>query len=460
MVIKAISNSLILKYLTEPVHIAPLVVLRMVFGLVMFASIIRFMLKGWIYDLYIAPKYFFTFYGFEWVRPLGELGMYFLFGLLALTSFFILVGAFYRWSTIIFFLGFTYVELIDKTNYLNHYYFISIISFLLIMVPAHRYFSYDVIRAPGLKVSHVERWTILIFKIQLAIVYFYAGLAKLNYDWLFNAMPLKIWLPAKTHLPISGQFLDKIWVAYFFSWFGAIYDLSIVFFLSIRKTRAIAYFFVVIFHLTTAWMFPIGMFPYIMILITLIYFSTDFHKNVLHLLSKTFTGFHQDNINEKKKLLPTFAPAKSKIFVWVLALHFIFQVLFPFRYLLYPGALFWTEEGFRFSWRVMLIEKAGTTFFYVEDPESGRKGEVMVGEYLTKNQEKMMATQPDMILQFAHFLKEEYQEKGITDPKITVESYVSLNGSGSRLFIDGTVNLAKEKESFMAKKWVLPFKNI
>jgi hypothetical protein len=34
-----------------------------------------------------------------------------------------------------------------------------------------------------------------------------------------------------------------------------------------------------------------------------------------------------------------------------------FQLLFPFRYLCYPNELFWTEEGFRFSWRVMLMEK-------------------------------------------------------------------------------------------------------
>ena len=98
------------------------------------------------------------------------------------------------------------------------------------------------------------------------------------------------------------------------------------------------------------------------------------------------------------------------------------------------------------------MEKAGMAFFYVEDPETGRKGEVITSDFLTKNQEKMMATQPDMILQFAHFLKEEYQKKGIENPKITVESYVSLNGSGSRLFVDNSIDLTKEKESLIAKK--------
>ena len=32
------------------------------------------------------------------------------------------------------------------------------------------------------------------------------------------------------------------------------------------------------------------------------------------------------------------------------------QFLLPLRHLLYPGNVNWTEEGFRFAWRVMLVE--------------------------------------------------------------------------------------------------------
>ena len=42
-----------------------------------------------------------------------------------------------------------------------------------------------------------------------------------------------------------------------------------------------AYVAVVAFHLMTALLFQIGMFPYIMILSTLIYFSPQFHEAVL-----------------------------------------------------------------------------------------------------------------------------------------------------------------------------------
>lgn len=449
---KLLNISYLKEKLSKPVHIAPLVVFRIIFGAVMFSATVRFILKGWIYDLYIKPVFYFSYYGFEWLKPLDSWGMYIVFGIMALSYLLVMLGYYYRIAIITAFLTFTYVELIDKTNYLNHYYFVSIISFLLIFLPAHRYFSIDVIRKPFLRITQIPQWTIAAIKFQLAIVYIYAGLAKLNYDWLFRAMPLKIWLPANIHLPIIGSFMDYEWTAYFFSWFGALYDISIVFFLMNRRTRFIAYIFVVIFHVMTKLLFPIGMFPYVMIFCTLIFFSEDFHKRLINFFSrwKSLKPVIKNEINLTYQL-------KNKFILYVFAVHFILQIIIPWRFLLYPGKLFWTEQGYRFSWRVMLMEKAGTTFFYVREPDTGRESEVMNCDYLTKNQEKMMATQPDMILQFAHFLKKKYQDMGIKNPEVRVESYVSLNGSGSRLFLDSTIDLIKERENFFSKRWILPF---
>lgn len=456
-------NSTYLKdKLSGPVHIAPLAVFRVIFGAVMFCAVIRFMLNGWVNDLYVEPVFHFPYYGFEWIKPLSAFGMYAVFSLMALSYLFVTLGCYYRISAITAFLAFTYVELIDKSNYLNHYYFVSVVSFLLIFLPAHRYFSLDVIRKPFLKSDQVPGWTIHALKLQLAIVYMYAGLAKLNYDWLFRAMPLKIWLPANTHLPLIGGLMDFEWVAFLFSWFGAFYDLFIVFFLMNRKTRPVAYAFVILFHVMTKVLFPIGMFPYIMIFCTLIFFSEDFHKKVIRFFV-AWNPFRKrtlinDSAGRNTVPAPLFSGYKKNLVIGLLGLHFVLQVLVPWRFLLYPGKLFWTEQGYRFSWRVMLMEKAGTAFFYVRDPETGRESEIMNCDYLTKNQEKMMATQPDMILQFAHFLEKEYQQKGIKNPEIRVESYVTLNGSGSRLFLDSSKDLSREKETLLAKDWILPFK--
>jgi hypothetical protein len=442
-------------YFFKPVHLAPLAVFRMAFGILMLASIIRFISKGWVYDMYIRPKVFFSYYGFEWVKPLEANSMYIVFVLLALSALCIALGLFYRVSTILFFVLFTYVELIDKTNYLNHYYFISIASFILIFLPAHRYFSLDAFHHKDLKATHAPNYFILSIKLQVFIVYFFAGLAKINSDWLLHAMPLKIWLPAHSEMPIIGSLLTKEWVAYAFSWFGCIYDLAIPILLFIPRFVKPAYVLVIVFHLATSLFFNIGMFPYIMIALTTIFFTENFHKRITEMLGRIF------NKNKTEETQTTYIPSSKllKPLAVLFILHFTFQLLMPFRYLLYDGNLFWTEQGYRFSWRVMLMEKAGTAFFYVREKSTGKEIEVSNSDYLTPMQEKMMATQPDMLINYAHFLKEEFKTKGIHDPEIVVESYVTLNGKASRLIVNKTTDLSLEEDNFKPKKWIIPNSN-
>jgi hypothetical protein len=445
-----------IKYLTRYRNIAPLAVFRMAFGAVLFFSCCRFIAKGWINDFYIQPKFHFPFFGFEWLTPMSPAVMYLLYILMGIAALFICLGLFYRTAAVSFFLIFCYAELLDKTYYLNHYYLVTIISFLLIWVPANRYFSLDVLRKPTLLVTQVPSWTILIFKYQLLIIYCCAGLSKLTNEWLIRAMPLKIWLPAKANIPVIGPLLKYEWTAYLFSWASALFDLTIPFILLNKSSRRFGYFLVIIFHLLTAILFQIGMFPWLMMSATLIYFSEGFHLKLIAQIRKIFGRVEPVSVER-------YLPVNRKLQhagLFLLGCYFLIQVMIPFRYLYYPGNLLWTEQGYRFSWRVMLMEKSGTGFFYVRDGEHGRKFQVNNAEFLTPYQERMVETQPDMILQYAHILKQQYLAKGFSDPQVMVESYVSLNGTGSQLYIDSSVNLADEKESwFAARKWVLPYKN-
>jgi hypothetical protein len=440
------------QYISKEAHIAPLVVFRLVFGFVMFFSVLRFALKGWIYDQYIEPTFHFAYLGFSWVKPFSEIGMYAVFTLMAISFLCVALGLFYRVASISAFVLFTYVELLDKANYLNHYYFVSLVCFLLILVPAHRYFSLDVYRKPSLKLTHVPLWSIGVFKLQLGFVYFFAGIAKLNYEWLINANPLKIWLPAQSHLPIIGGLLSKSWVAYFASWFGAIYDLTVPFLLATKKYRPIAYFFVIVFHVSTSALFQIGVFPFVMIGATLIFFSEDFHIKILNKLEKLF----QVEPAEVNAVIPLQYERKRVTTVFIVG-FFAIQAVLPFRYALYPGELFWNEEGYRFSWRVMLMEKAGYTSFRIVDAKSNRSWEAKNYEHLTPNQEKMMSTQPDMILEYAHYLEEKAKEQGAESPEVYVDAFVSLNGQASRRFVNPEINLAAKSNSLKHKDWILPF---
>ena len=437
-----------------PAPIAPLVTFRIVFGLMMAISVIRFWANGWIREFYIEPEVHFTYYGFEWVTAPGAVGMYGLFALMLASAIGVMLGWRYRLSAALFFLSFTYVELLDKTYYLNHYYFVSLVALLLCFVPANRAFSFDVLRKPTLATGEVPAWSVTILKLQLAIVYIYAGIAKLNAEWLLDAMPLRIWLPAQSHLPVIGGFLSTAFAAYAFSWMGALYDLTIVFFLLNARTRPWAYIAVIGFHMITWMLFPIGMFPFIMILSTLIFFSPTFHTRLLERLAAVLrlrlNTIPRPDTSNTTKILPV-----PRIITGFMAVFIVIQVLAPWRYLLYPGDLFWTEQGYRFSWRVMLMEKAGYVVFHVEDPITGKRWDVMPGDYLTPIQEKMMSTQPDMILQFAHFLEEKYRAEGMNDAIVRAEAYVTLNGRGSRLFIDDQVDLTQERDGFRHKKWIV-----
>ena len=129
--------------LNKPVSIAPLVTFRITFGLLMFFSIARFCWRGWIDTVYVNPRFHFSYVGFEWIQPFGNIGMYLLFAAMLVSCLLIIIGFYYRAAIIIFFLSFTYVELIDVTTYLNHYYFISLVAFLLIWLPANRAYSLD-----------------------------------------------------------------------------------------------------------------------------------------------------------------------------------------------------------------------------------------------------------------------------------------------------------------------------
>jgi len=233
-------------------------------------------------------------------------------------------------------------------------------------------------------------------------------------------------------------------------------------------------------------MFQIGVFPLVMIGATLIFFSEAWHERLwtagywtldlgrwtaLNRIQDRKTNLQAFNSprskaqrltsnvqrptsNSPTSNSPTSNSLTSNVSIALLFLHFAFQLLFPWRYLLYPGNLFWTEEGYRFSWRVMLMEKAGTATFFVKDAKTGREGEVLNGEFLNPHQEKQMAMQPDLILQFAHFLKQHYEKKGVSDPSVRAEVYVTLNARPSQLLIDPTMDLTKLSDGWSHKTWI------
>jgi hypothetical protein len=184
-----------------------------------------------------------------------------------------------------------------------------------------------------------------------------------------------------------------------------------------------------------------------MISLTTIFFDAHNHQKIHSFLFKKKIDISYRNV---------FQSSFNKVIIIFFSIFLFIQILLPFRYLLYSGNLFWHEQGFRFSWRVMLIEKVGYASFYIKDESSEDVISVDNTHYLNRTQIKMLNTQPDMMVQYAHFLKKKYTDYGYKNPKVYAEVYVSLNGKGSRLFNDTTVDLSLEKNNLRQKKWILP----
>jgi hypothetical protein len=442
--------------LFEPVDIASLVFFRVVFGLVMLWEATRLWRAAEAY--FLRPKFQFKYYGFAWVHVLPGDGIYYLIALLGILASLIALGFFHRIAAALFFVGITYIFLLDKTYYLNHMYLVSILSFLLIIIPCHRSFSLDALINPKLRSQFVPAWSLWLLRAQIGIPYFYGGLAKLNPDWL-RGEPMRTWLAELTSIPLVGHLLTEEWVVYLFSYGGLGFDLLIVPLLLFRKTRAIAFIASAMFHLTNAYIFNIGIFPWLMIPATLIFFPPSWPRRLMATVRRK-----ELDLEAEVTPTPELFPAYRRLTICFLMVYLAIQVLVPFRQALYPGYSSWTEEGYRFSWNMKLDENESLGIFYVTDAKSHQKQkyppEKIVNILLTRNQYLTMAASPDMILQFAHYLAELYKEKGYPDVEVKARALVTLNGRPPRLLIDPKVNLAKVKRRrWPPAPWILPLRH-
>ena len=263
--------------LFAPIDIASLVCFRIAFGALMIWETWRYIDRGWVARYYIEPTFHFTYFGFGWVKPWRDDWMHVHFYALGVLAVMIMAGLFYRVSVTLFFLGFTYVFLLDQARYLNHFYLISLLSFLLIFVPAHRAFSLDALLRPSTLSDTAPLWALWIFRAQLAIVYFYAGLAKINRDWL-RGEPLREWLGDRTDFFLIGPLFTEEWMVYLFSYGGLFLDLLVVPFLLWGPTRPYAFAAALAFHLLNAELFPIGIFPWLAIAATLLFFPPEWPR--------------------------------------------------------------------------------------------------------------------------------------------------------------------------------------
>ncbi|MBC6409140.1 MAG: HTTM domain-containing protein [Ekhidna sp.] len=420
---------------------SPLVVFRIFFGLLITAECIGAVFTGWVHETFILPKFTFTVIGLEWLQPFSANGMIYYFLAMGLLGILIALGLFYRASTFAFTGMWTIVYVMQKSHYNNHYYLLILLSAAMFLLPAHKAKSLDVhwkFTVPSDTCQRICHW---FFIIQILIVYCYASIHKMNPDWAAGK-PLDIWFAGKSDFWMIGPLLDTDWMPYLIAWGGIIYDGSITFLLLFRKTRKIGFILSIVFNLFNSAVFHIGIFPYLMILLTVFFYPPETVRNIFF----------------KKK--PKIYPIQRKLsldWTFVLALYFLVHLTFPLRHHFFKGQPSWTEEGHRLAWRMMLRSKSGPVKFNIVDKETGLREQIKLKDYLIPNQISSFKGKPDMIWQFAQYLKKAKAKEG-KDVAVFVEANISLNGHPRRQLIDSNVDLAAVPwEPFKHAEWILTY---
>jgi len=266
----------------------------------------------------------------------------------------------------------------------------------------------------------------------VAVIYFFAGVAKLNADWLTGS-PWQGWLEVRRTQPFVA-FLLEYDLGYLAFGIGApLFDLLVIPALLWRRTRWPAFIAAAAFHFVNGGLFSIGIFPLMMVVATTLFFSPDWPSRLLSWMTERAPGVRD----------PPTTSLTPRYLVVLLALFVGLQIVLPIRHLAYPGSVAWTDRGHKFAWRMMLTDKIASGEFVLHDREGSRV--VSPEDYLEPWQTRVMVTRPDMIVQFAKFVA----RKATSDPtaRVTANLVMSLNGRPYQQFVRPSCDLASTSRS-------------
>ena len=433
------------RFLFKHIDNSALIVFRVIFGLLIFLESIGAIFTGWVKRTLIDPEFTFSFIGFEWLQPLSGNGMYVYYVIMGVFGFCIMVGYKYRFSSVAFSVLWIGTYLMQKTSYNNHYYLLSLLSFVMIFLPANTYLSVDAKQNPNIKSNSMPQWSALILMLHMFLVYTYGSIAKLYPDWLDTTV-IELLMNGKQDYILIGDFLQQKGLHYFLAYGGILFDGLIIPLLFFKTTRKWAFLVSIFFHLFNSIVFQVGIFPYLSLAFALFFFEP---KTIQKLFLKKKYFYDKAEV-----ILPKFKTSLASI----LTIYFMIQLLLPLRHHFIQDDVLWTEEGHRMSWRMMLRTKGGLAKYKVIDKSNNNLMPIKLEDYLSKKQIRAASTKPDIIWQFSQYLKKDFKAKGF-DVAVYVNTRISINGKPLKQLINPKVDLASVKwDTFKHSSWILPSK--
>ena len=440
-------------YLSQPISIQSLAVTRILFGAILLWDCFRYFKYDRIYRYYVEPTWNFPYFGLDFIRPLPEPFIYWVWALTGVFAFLVMIGLYYRVAIVGFTVVFGYFFLLDKTQYLNHNYMVLLYAILLSLAPAGRAFSVDSWRRPGTRLAFIPRWPVAAIRLQTEIILIYAGIVKITDDWL-RGEPLGMWLRARADEVVLGPLFQYDWVILAGAWGVVALHILGAPLLLWRRTRLAVFLIYCVFHVSNSILFNIGIFPWLTIAVTLIFFDPDWPQK----LSRRALGLF-----ETLPPVPRPDPAALRVpplgtgLLAVLTLWFAMQIVVPQRQVFFPNLVGWTGDGHRFSWRMRIYSRSAEGVFIVRNPVNGVELRVDPHDVMSARQARAVLTRTDLIHEFAARLETLARAEGMGDVEVRAVIEKSLNGRPRQIYIDPDVDLTAVRYNwFGPDPWVLP----
>jgi vitamin K-dependent gamma-carboxylase len=340
--------------LFEPISIVPLALFRIGFGLLLFLEAVGAVFTGWVREVFLEPSVHFSFIPFSpWLRPLPGDGMVYYYLVMGAIGLFVTLGLWYRPAIIAYLVLWTLAYWMQKSHYNNHYYLLIPLMGISALLPAGRFLSLDVRLGFADRLFDVPRWSSCVYIVLLLVVYTAASLAKVQPDWL-DAKPLQIWFAAKKDYLLIGDLLQERWLQLVLAYGGILFDGLIIPALIWNRTRWTAIVFALFFHLFNSFVFQIGIFPYLMLFMSVFFFPAHQVRDVF---------FPKLSVENEGISLVQSHSSRQNLLILLFSAFFLLMIFLPLRHHGYTGDVNWTESGHRMAWRMMLRHKVGTASF-------------------------------------------------------------------------------------------------
>ncbi|KAL7981310.1 hypothetical protein Chor_002206 [Crotalus horridus] len=405
---------------------------------------------------------------FNFLEPLPLDWMYLVYTVMLLGAVGIMLGCFYRLSCLLFLLPYWYIFFLDKTTWNNHSYLYGLLGFQLLFMNADRYWSVDGLWHPRKRNAHVPLWNYTILRTQIFIVYFIAGIKKLDADWVegYSMGSLgRHWLFSPFRLLLSEELTSLLVV----HGGGLVLDLTAGFLLFLDATRPAALFFVSYFHCMNSQLFSIGMFSYTMLATSPLFCYPDWPRRLIARFPVCFQKFlpltkpPQRSLEcvylEMEQQRPRGTARKlglrQKLGAIFTILYIMEQFFLPYSHFITKGYNNWTNGLYGYSWDMMVHSRSHQHVkITYRDSHTGEIGYLNPGVF---TQSRRWKDHADMLKQYATCLGHLLHNYNVSEPEIYFDVWVSINDRFQQRLFDPNTDIVQAHWSpFQKTPWLKP----